>query len=303
MYTDYELDDLLHPIYHSIDDVLKMLEKERLINLDKVDFLFSVKDLCNKDRISLEFRYIGNTVLETAEVFSASDMVIFHEVDEGKSPTEFYTLKNTYVNKLLESKSTIKDGVHISSFEESKIYIAHEEYCSADPNNPDHNKISSIFIENKDYILRVTDLFIIDKDVQILLDIIDIESLMRTKNNRIEELEKKLAHQEAAGLRNQQSNIYEKNLISSLLKGAGIAIAEYLWEMDINKQIKKGDMVKQVVSILEKIESKKLHKNFKISKDAAIDVWLREVAPDYAKKGGRPKKDDDKNIILHIKNP
>ncbi len=301
MDTDYELNDLLHPIYHSIDDALKMLEKERLIILDKFDFLFLVKDLCNQDRISLEFRYIENTVIETAEVFSTSDMPIFHEVDEGKSPTEFYTLKSEYLNKLFENKNSIQNGVRITTFEESRLYITYQESYSVDISNPDHLQITSIFIKDENYVLYVEDLFFIDQEVKTLLDIIDTEFLMRIKDNRIKELEKKLAHIEATALTNRFSKIDEKNLINSLLKGTGIAIAEYLWEMDIEKQIRKSDMARQVASILYKVHIPNLGKNLKISKETTISDWLIGVAPLHAKKGGRPTNDSDQDIILRMK--
>lgn len=95
--------------------------------------------------------------------------------------------------------------------------------------------------------------------------------------------------------------VEKKNLINSLFKGAGIAIADYLWKMDSNKQIQKNQMVQQIKSILFNIQSPLLPKDFDVSKDSTINEWLTEVAPDYAKKGGRPKKDDDDDIILQMK--
>lgn len=41
--------------------------------------------------------------------------------------------------------------------------------------------------------------------------------------------------------------------------------------------------------------------DLKVSKDDTINEWLTDVAPDYAKKGGRPKKDSNRDIILHMK--
>ena len=99
----------------------------------------------------------------------------------------------------------------------------------------------------------------------------------------------------------QLHSIEKKNLINSLFKGAGIAIADYLWEMDRDKQIKKNQMVQQIKSILFKIHSPMVSEDLKVSKDDTINEWLTDVAPDYAKKGGRPKKDSNRDIILHMK--
>lgn len=103
--------------------------------------------------------------------------------------------------------------------------------------------------------------------------------------------------------------IEKKNLISSLIKAFGTATAAYLWEMDVNKKIRKGRMIEQVKSILYKVESPmlahsinpELLDSIKVSGETSIDKWLKDVAPAYAKKGGRSKKNDDEVIILHLK--
>ena len=103
--------------------------------------------------------------------------------------------------------------------------------------------------------------------------------------------------------------IEKKNLISSLIKAFGIVTADYLWEMDVDKKIRKGMMIEQVKSILYKIESPmlahsinpELLDSIKVSGETSIDKWLKDVAPAYAKKGGRSKKDDDEVIVLHLK--
>ena len=60
-------------------------------------------------------------------------------------------------------------------------------------------------------------------------------------------------------------------------------------------------MVQQIKSILFKIHSPMVSEDLKVSKDDTINEWLTDVAPDYAKKGGRPKKDSNRDIILHMK--
>lgn len=128
--------------------------------------------------------------------------------------------------------------------------------------------------------------------------------IISQKNKEIEtlrkQLEKSQSKQDQYGTKGI-SPIEKTNLINSLFKGAGIAIADYLWEMDRDEQIKKNQMVQQLKSILFNIHSPLIPKNLQISKDDTINEWLTDIAPNYAKKGGRPKKDDNGDIILYMK--
>ncbi|UNK04446.1 hypothetical protein MN210_08860 [Psychrobacter raelei] len=75
----------------------------------------------------------------------------------------------------------------------------------------------------------------------------------------------------------------------------GQAIAKYIWSMDKDKKIRTGDMVQQIKKILYDIDPSK-HRE-----DETIKTWLSSVAPDYAKKKGRPNKNSPKEITLIMK--
>lgn len=138
-----------------------------------------------------------------------------------------------------------------------------------------------------------------------------LEIEVSSKNRIINEKDKeiKLLKKELDKLRSEQrqsdtkeiSSLEKKNIVNSLFKGIGIAIADYIWQMDENKKIKKSQMVQQLKSILFNVNSPILPNDFQISKDTTIDEWLKDIAPDYAKKNGRPKKDDNEDIILYMK--
>ncbi|WP_201574582.1 hypothetical protein [Psychrobacter sp. H8-1] len=128
-----------------------------------------------------------------------------------------------------------------------------------------------------------------------------IKKTIKSLENENRSLKSKLDKYDSDKVTTQLLPVEKKNLITSLFKGTGIAIADYLWKMDKNKKIKKSQMVQQVKSILFNIDSPMISKDFEISKDDSISEWLKDVAPDYAKKGGRPKKDDNEDITLCMK--
>lgn len=123
---------------------------------------------------------------------------------------------------------------------------------------------------------------------------------IETLENENKFLKLKISQYDSDQITMQLSPIEKKNLINSLFKGVGIAIAGYLWKMDRDEQIKKNQMVQQLKSILFNIHSPMISKDLQISKDDTINEWLTDIAPDYAKKGGRPRKDDNKDIILYM---
>ncbi len=100
----------------------------------------------------------------------------------------------------------------------------------------------------------------------------------------------------------QLHSIEKKNLIHSLFKGVGIAIANYIWKMDDKEKVMKKRMVQEVQSILYSIQSPMLPEEFEVSKTSTIDEWLKDIAPSYANPNGRPRnKDQEEQPILYMK--
>lgn len=135
----------------------------------------------------------------------------------------------------------------------------------------------------------------------LMIQLNENKKIIKSLKNENRSLKSKLDKYDSDKIITQLLPVEKKNLITSLFKGTGIAIADYLWKMDKNKKIKKSQMVQQVKSILFNIDSPMISKDFEISKDDSISEWLKDVAPDYAKKGGRPKKDDNEDITLCMK--
>ena len=168
--------------------------------------------------------------------------------------------------------------------------------------------------ENSKYELKCVlkfksiDLIQFSNEIRILLEFDNLMIQLNENKKTIKSLESenkslksKINKYDSDKVTTQLLPVEKKNLITSLFKGTGIAIADYLWKMDKNKQIKKSQMVQQVKSILFNIDSPMISKDFEVSKNDSISEWLKDIAPDYAKKGGRPKKDDNEDIILCMK--
>ena len=100
----------------------------------------------------------------------------------------------------------------------------------------------------------------------------------------------------------QLHSIEKRNLINSLFKGVGIAVADYIWKMDDKEKVMKKRMVQEVQSILYNIQSPMLPEEFEVSKNSTIDEWLKDIVPSYANPNGRPKNEDqEKQPTLYMK--
>ena len=75
----------------------------------------------------------------------------------------------------------------------------------------------------------------------------------------------------------------------------GKAVARYLWSIDTTQAIRTGDMVQQLITIMHDIDASLL------PDEAAIRVWLSDVAPDYAKKAGKTPNNAPNIIPLDMK--
>lgn len=107
----------------------------------------------------------------------------------------------------------------------------------------------------------------------------------------------------------QEDNCLQKNEVTKQLTGiykynhdkaqtkkmAGI-IAQLLWEADTEQQIKMGDMVQQLKPLLYQFNDKATPDT-----DDTIKGWIKEFAPDYARKAGRTPNNQPKEITLTLK--
>jgi len=119
-------------------------------------------------------------------------------------------------------------------------------------------------------------------------------------NQRIDELEKQLSKADAAltdiqNTTEQPQGIAKYNAHKALFIATGKAVASYLWSMDATQGIKTGDMVQQIIEVMHKVDANLL------PDDKAIRGWLSDIAPDYAKKGGKPPNNAPSVISLSMK--
>lgn len=73
-------------------------------------------------------------------------------------------------------------------------------------------------------------------------------------------------------------------------------VAKSIWDMDTTEQIKSGDMVQYVKSLLLQFDD-----DSRPQTDEVISDWLRDIKPNYAKQSGRPPKNTPNEIPLTFK--
>ena len=86
--------------------------------------------------------------------------------------------------------------------------------------------------------------------------------------------------------------LYKHNADKALFITTGQELAKYIWSMDTEQAIRTGDMVQQLKQVMNSID------NNLLPDDKAIREWLSGIAPDYAKKSGKPPKDAPREISL-----
>lgn len=128
---------------------------------------------------------------------------------------------------------------------------------------------------------------------------IDNEKLkteLEKAKERISELEQQISKQVTMPADDVQLNgIAKYNANKAYVIATGQALASYLWSMDTTKAIRTGDMVQQVRHVIHSVAPDLL------PDDKAIRGWLSDIAPDYAKKGGKTPKDATSEISLTMK--
>ena len=121
-----------------------------------------------------------------------------------------------------------------------------------------------------------------------------------TANTKIADLESKLAQANAAladasAEVGTPQGIAKHNADKAYIISTSQELAKYIWGMDTKKAIRTGDMVQQIRHVMHNVAPKLL------PDDKAIRDWLSGIAPDYAKKAGKPPKDAPNVISLTMK--
>lgn len=121
-----------------------------------------------------------------------------------------------------------------------------------------------------------------------------------TANTKIADLESKLVQANAAladasAEAGTPQGIAKHNANKAYIISTSQELAKYIWGMDTKKAIRTGDMVQQIRHVMHNVAPKLL------PDDKAIRDWLSGIAPDYAKKAGKPSKDAPNVISLTMK--
>ena len=158
------------------------------------------------------------------------------------------------------------------------------------------------FLSDKSWLLLGFNDYVTSKNSTSLgtfLKKIDNEKLkteLEKAKERISELEQQISKQVIMPADDVQLNgIAKYNANKAYVIATAQALASFLWSMDTTKAIRTGDMVQQVRHVIHSVAPKLL------PDDKAIRVWLSDIAPDYAKKGGKTPKDAPSEISLTMK--
>lgn len=82
-----------------------------------------------------------------------------------------------------------------------------------------------------------------------------------------------------------------KNSKIRFLKGCAEIIARRIWEKDAKQEIKLIDACEKVwPELIDVAEHYNVPRDYYPNDAAGLKPWLRPLAPEYARKGGRPKK-------------
>ena len=80
------------------------------------------------------------------------------------------------------------------------------------------------------------------------------------------------------------------NLKKKVLKEIAQGMALYLWSDDLGQNIRLSDMCEKVYRMLAPLAQDKGVFELMPGEPEGLKPWLRPVAPDYAKRAGRPRK-------------
>tara|TARA_R110001599_G_scaffold203973_4_gene401212 strand:- start:1708 stop:2343 length:636 start_codon:yes stop_codon:yes gene_type:complete len=84
--------------------------------------------------------------------------------------------------------------------------------------------------------------------------------------------------------------IFKRNLEIDFLKKMSQSIAELAWRDDIDQAIRLSEACEMVWPQLVEMAVRRDMQDLLPDKASSLRDWLRPIAPDYARKGGRPKK-------------
>jgi len=99
----------------------------------------------------------------------------------------------------------------------------------------------------------------------------------------------KAAQYEVEKLKRERALIF-KNGLATAIKEIAQRVALMRWEVDTAEEIRLGEMCGNIFAEFCEASKGKDWEELLPDTSEGIKPWLREVAPDYAKKQGRPKK-------------
>lgn len=291
-------------LHETIDYINNRLALKSIPRISYIDFI----DFCKQDMITPLFLFNGFAV----EPFS----------NENKySKIKAYVTSKDLAFNLIESHSLDDDNYFQFSFakiqeflrKDSDLFEEFDEvFLFANTPFSEKNRITSIEQSALRFSQKEIDSFLESNGIagfwksnnipetsnnfqiqinQLQQRVAELETQNQLKDDRIAELESQTTENRMMlkGLDLVNHDKEKAQLFANV-------IAKSVWQMDTTKQIKSGDMVQYIKSLLLQFDSKSLPQT-----DETISDWLKEIKPDYAKQGGRTPKDAPTEIPLTFK--
>lgn len=233
------------------------------------------------------------SVLEkkTAAYVDGDDVFLFYDKPQGLEEAEKFKLAHIDAGEIRFSKRALDSYIASIQNTSDNHFIEHVKLVEGD-------KVEQLETKNDELNARLNKASDIYRQNQ--NEIKELKAQLEKANADSAALNEKLSIADAA-LAAAQSTVEQPqgfdryNARRGSFITTGKAVARYLWSIDTTQAIRTGDMVQQLITIMHDIDASLL------PDEAAIRVWLSDVAPDYAKKAGKTPNNAPKIIPLDMK--
>lgn len=297
--------------YYNTEQTINLFQS--LPNSLKPFDLPQIADLCRQGILTPVFAY-NSYGIEVLEYYDGNKPLIYiNGVDTEPDTSRFPDPRTTYLyddyfthDRLTSLLDKSIDNLEIHN---AMIYKSdgsgYEVVLVANPLNVNkylNDENYSVYSDDDGYTVTLESLLFPSEQVQNYIKSKQITEQNTPEQQRIAELESQIAElqeqlrQHSSKLPNDPlQGIAKYNADKAYIINTSKALASYLWSMDNTQAIRTGDMVQQVRQVMHNIDPNLL------PDDKTIRGWLSSIAPDYAKKSGKPSNNAPNEISLIMK--
>ena len=261
--------------YLSIDEMITYMDLYNFGEVSKENAITLVKDLVREGKLSLAIWYKGQFVHELTTAYQDKVGKVTTEVEYEKCflNNNYILINDEYILSLLAKPGAEQASLQIKDFPEEKLYFKFTAKEMNDYYNQKDSIIeidipySSFLIDRADYVLEVDDIRITKDSLDKLINKPDTQQQLIDKDQKISELEERLAKTEIE-LANQTVNADEE-LHPKTLKAVTCILNVLFHKAQLDITAHQGTTNARIVS-----SSKDL--NAKITKKP-VSYWIKQV--------------------------